>query len=193
MLAVSVCLFGLSACRMDEEDAAHYEQVLALALDEVGEENWKFTGQCCGWSGEAVNEYDQYNFYIDEENYNDYRRYWLEDVPEEEYRDGLNADLWETGDRVQHCINIYQLRYESDVDYMGVALKKDTDYYLVSVYEHTVFFRHVYAFGESETYGVSCGFSLGDESPRRMLYHQEGSRWIMENTKAEGANQLLPR
>ncbi len=49
-VAAWMCMLSLSACRMSEEDAACYEEVLALALDEVGDDDWVPTGWCCGWS-----------------------------------------------------------------------------------------------------------------------------------------------
>lgn len=181
LLLSLLCLFPLAACGMSKEDAALYEQVLALALEEVGSDDWVFTGQCCGWGSESVNEYNQYNFYIDKADYDTYKHYWLEDVPREQYAEGLNEDLRSCGDPVQHCINIYRLNYIGDVEYGGVMLKKDTNYYLVSVYDSAVYYRYIFAFQDSKNFATDSGYVLDEGNPsRRMFFHQEGRHWIRE-------------
>lgn len=189
LLAVTAALTGvltLSACGMDEEDRQAYQEVLALALKEHGEDDWVSTGECCSWGMETPNYYDQYNFYIDEADYNDYKDYWLEDVPKEKYREGLNEDLWYTGDLVQHCINIYKLNYSENEDYMGVKLKKNTNYYLVSVYDRAVYYEYIHRYEDADNFFRSSNFNIDEYScTAKVFYHKEKDRWIAEEIGGE--------
>ena len=186
VLIVLLCVASLSGCGLSEEESADYEEVLALALEEFGEKNWVHTGQSRSWGSETPNYHDQYNFYIDEELYDEYKHYWLEDVPENKYKEGLNQDLWQSGDYAQHCINIYKLNYSNDIDYSGVTVKKETDYYRVSVYDKALYYKYIYGFKDSQNFFTESDFRVDDDSLiAEMLYHKEGKDWVMEKVNRD--------
>ncbi len=183
---ILLCVFLFSACGMDPKHKKAYEELQEKLLEEVGEENWKLTGEACGWGMESVNEYNRYYFYIDENLYHKYKDYWLEDVPTEAYREGMNSSLGEAGDKVQHCINVYMLRYESDIDYGGVAVKKNTDYFLVHVYDHAVYYMDVGRTLGKGARMIETKFNIDESSlSRKMLCHKRFGRWIMEDIPKE--------
>lgn len=180
ILTALLCTLTLSACGMSETDQDLYREVLALALEEAGEDDWVFTGQCSGWSMEISNPYDEYNFYINKAQYNTYKNYWLEDVPKEEYYANLNFGLGTYGDYAQHCINIYQLNYIEDTTYKGVPLEKNKNYYLVTVYDRAVYYRYVSSYSDSSGYMVFPSFNVDEDSiSMQMLYHKDRKKWVM--------------
>lgn len=174
-------IFSLSACGMDKEHSQAYEEVLQLTLDKEGEEDWKPTGQCVSWGMETPNYYDKYYFYIDKDKYYDYKEYWLEDVPREKYREGFNESLWETGDYAQHCINIKMRNYTQDSEYMGIKLKKDTEYYIVSVYDKALYYVYINGFEDENNFIRNSGFRVDKDSCiATIIYHKNGKDWVAE-------------
>lgn len=179
-----LCLFLFSACGMDPEHKKAYDELQGQLLEEVGEENWKQTGEVCGWGMETPNEYNRYYFYIDEEKYPMYKHYWLEDIPPKSYKEGMNSGLDTAGDKVQYCINVKMLRYKEDIDYGGVAVKKDTDYFLVKVYDRAIYYVTVGRGISEDSHMIESVFDIDESSLRRkMLCHKERGKWIMEDVQ----------
>lgn len=71
---------------------------------------------------ELTDKTDKYYFYIDSNNYNKYKNYWLEGIDKYQYRDKYNVGLANHGDYVFAAININDLSYKSDVEYENVHL-----------------------------------------------------------------------
>ncbi len=175
-----LCTVIFSACGLTEERQNEYEEVLDLALEEVNPGNWVATGQTIGWGYETPNYHDQYYFYIDEDDYDDYKFDWLEDYPKENYYDGLNKGMGQYGDYMQHCINILTLQYETNSDYGGVPLEKNKLYYLVCVYDKAIYYKTVTKGGDGNFY-VSTSSNVDDESlSRRIIFYKKHGSWVME-------------
>lgn len=181
ILAALGGVLSMSGCGMDEEHAEAYEEVSRLAVKEYGGEDWVPTGVCRSWGMETPNYYDKYYFYIDKDLYNNYKDYWLEDVPEEDFYESYNESLLNTGDYVQHCINIYLISCEEDEDYRGVQLKKNTEYYLTTVYENALYYQYISRFQDKDNFFSNANFRVDENSVKaEILYHKEGKRWIGE-------------
>ncbi len=191
ILAAAAALTGilsLSACGMDEEHTNDYEEVLQMALEEYGGQDWVMTGACRSWGMETPNNHDKYYFYIDNDKYYDYKEYWLEDVPKEKFREGFNKNLWETGDYVQHCINIEMRNNPENGEYMGIKLEKDRDYYVVSVYDKALYFAYLYDYKDADNYFRDCGFKVDEEScTAKVIYHKTENGWTSEKADLQKA------
>lgn len=190
VLIVLLCVASLSGCGLSEEESADYEEALQMALEKYGGQDWVMTGACRSWGMETPNKHDKYYFYIDKDKYYDYKEYWLEDVPAEKFREGFNKNLWETGDYVQHCINIKMRNNTENSEYMGIKLEKDRDYYVVTVYEKALYFVYIYDFKDPDNYFRDCGFKLDeDSSTATIIYHKDKNGWVAEEADPEKAIQ----
>ncbi len=137
--------------------------------------NWKYVDYAYGWSGERTNKEDRYYFYIDEENYNSYKNYWLEDVKKSEYNSGLNKDLEEYGDRVFHLINVSSLSYKSDIEYGNVHMYKNKTYYLVRIYDNAIYYKYIYEDMISSDFDYDWNNLL-----KEYIFYQNNGEWVIE-------------
>lgn len=143
--------------------------------------NWKYIDSAYGWSGEWTNKKDKYYFYIDEEKYNLYKNYWLEDVEKSEYSSGLNKNLGEYGNRVFHLINLRSLSYNSDIDYGNVHMYKDKTYYLVQIYDKSIYYKYVSYYKDINNYAISSDFNYDRDSLlKEYIFYQDNNEWIIE-------------
>lgn len=143
--------------------------------------NWKYVDSSYGWSGEWTNKEDKYYFYIDEENYNLYKNYWLEDVEESDYYSGLNKDLFKYGNRVFHLINISSLVYNSDIEYGNVHMHKDKTYYLVQIYDKAIYYKYISSYKDINNYILLSNFDYDRDSLlKEYIFYQDNNNWIIE-------------
>lgn len=143
--------------------------------------DWKYVDSAYGWSGEWTNKEDKYYFYIDEENYNLYKNYWLEDVEKSYYVEELNKDLGEYGNRVFHLINVSGLSYNSDIDYGNVHMYKDKTYYLVQIYDKAIYYKYISYYKDINNYFLSSNFDYDNDSLlKEYIFHQDDNEWIIE-------------
>lgn len=143
--------------------------------------NWKYVDYAYGWSGERINKKDKFYFYIDDEEYDLYKNYWLEDVEESNYEDGLNRYLWEYGDRVFHLINISSLSYNSDIDYGNVHMAKDKTYYLVQIYNKAIYYKYISHYKDINNYSISSNFDYDRDSLlKEYIFYQDNNEWVIE-------------
>lgn len=143
--------------------------------------NWKYVDSSYGWSGEWTNKEDKYYFYIDEENYNLYKNYWLEDVVKSKYFSGLNKDLLKYGNRVFHLININSLVYNSDIEYGNVHMYKDKIYYLVQIYDKAIYYKYILSYKDINNYVILSNFDYdGDSLLKEYIFYQDNNNWVIE-------------
>lgn len=119
-----------------------YEKIIQKLEDEnIMPNSWKYAGKDYSWGFEMANYSDKYCFYIDQDIYNEYTHYWLEDKDTTEFPDGYNSGLSQSGEYVFHCINIKEISYESNDEYEDIVMYKDKDYYSVKIYERALYYQ----------------------------------------------------
>lgn len=143
----------------------------------------KFVNYRYGWGMELTDKTDKYYFYIDSNNYNKYKNYWLEGIDKYQYRDKYNVGLANHGDYVFAAININDLSYKSDVEYENVHLQANKTYYLVQIYDETIYYEYVSALdvnNETKYYVYSASNCKEDRISKEYIFHQENEKWIIE-------------
>lgn len=143
--------------------------------------NLKYVASDYEWGMESADKTDKYYFYIANEQYNNYKSYWLEDVNKSQYREGYNRNLWETGDYVFYAINVSDLKYSSDIQYGNINLKANKQYYLVQIYDEAIYFKYIWNYKEDGSYLVDSKFKYKDDSLlKEYIFSQDSSKWLIE-------------
>lgn len=145
--------------------------------------NLKYVSNAYGWSMEWVDRTNKYYFYIDSNNYDKYKSYWLEGIDKSQYRDRYNTNLARYGDYVFKAININDLTRQSDGEYCNIYLTANKTYYLVTMYDEAIYYRYISASdvkGETEYYEYSA-FNCKEESmSNEYIFHEENNQWVIE-------------
>lgn len=166
---------------VEEREDTYNGIVDELESNKLITNDWRFVSKDYGWSGEWIDRSDQYYFYIDDEKYEKYKHYWLEGVNTAKYRDNYNRDLYEFGDYVFHAINISDLSYENDIDYANVHLTKNKTYYLVQIYDNSIYYKYIYNYKDDGSYLTGSNFQLdGDSLSSEYIFYKENNKWIIE-------------
>lgn len=125
---------------------------------------------------------NRWYFYIDENNYDKYKKYWLEGIKKSEYTLGYNENLDEYGDYVFTIVNIQELFHTEDTEegdeYQNIYLDGNTTYYLVDIYDEGIYYKVIT--GSAESPYDSTRYSLGDWPVNRYFVHKEKGEWIFE-------------
>ena len=120
-------------------------------------------------------------FYINKDNYNSYKHYWLEDVDKSKLKEDYNDDLYNTGDYVFHAININDLTSDSDSTYKNINIYKDKTYYIVTIYQKALFYKDIIRFSSVDKYSTDNHFKIDRSSKSsELLFHQEDGKWVYE-------------
>lgn len=130
-----------------------------------------------------IKQINKYYFYIDSNNYDKYKSYWLEGIDKSQYRDKYNSDLAIHGDYVFKAININDLSYQSDVEYGNVHLTANNTYYLVQIYDESIYYKYISAVDVNDEikYYEYSAFNCKDDSiSKEYIFHQENEKWIIE-------------
>lgn len=155
--------------------------ITILSQNNLISSNWIYVSDGYGWGMESLNRSDKYYFYINNENYEKYKYYWLEDVDKSEYREGYNEDLLEFGDYIFHAINISDLSYNSDIDYGNVHMSKNKTYYLVQFYNNAIYYKYISDYKNENYYGIVSDFELNYGSlSNEYIFYQENGQFIVE-------------
>lgn len=145
--------------------------------------NLKFISYKYGWNNNFADKTDKYYFYIDGNDYDEYKHYWLEGIDESQYTYGYNAELLENGDYVFKVVNIKEETYASDIEHYNVQLKANKTYYFVNIYEEGLYFKRVSgqeANGDFK-YNIDGVFKYKEESISNMyVFYQENGNWNFE-------------
>ncbi len=142
--------------------------------------SWKYVDQNYSWGGEMPNHYEINYIYIEKDLYDEYKYYWLEDIDDSEYEDGLNKSLVTTGDKVFYDVCIYDLGENLDGKYGGVSTIPDTRYFLITIYDNVLYYTYVSVVGE-DSYGMQDMIDKYDANIiKGYLAHQEDNKWIYE-------------
>ena len=145
--------------------------------------NLKYVGYEYGWKYEWIDKTDKYYFYIDNDNYDKYKNYWLEGIDKSEYTDKYNKNLATYGDYAFKAININDLVYKSDVEYGNVHLTANKTYYLVQIYDEAIYYKYVSAVDEKDEtkyYIYSASSFKEDSISKEYIFHQENNKWKIE-------------
>lgn len=197
---VSLCLFlmilgkiidnGINNIKDKIDAYEEKEQIREEIYDSIPKEllnrnliskNLKYVNYAYAWSGEWPDKTDKYYFYIDSNNYDKYKSYWLEDVNKKNYSEGYNRNLWETGDYVFTAINVTDLKYSDDEKYGNVQLKANKQYYLVQIYDEAIYFKYVWNYKEDGSYIIDSNFKYKNNSLlKEYIFSQDGDSWIVE-------------
>ena len=143
----------------------------------------KFVNYKYGWGMEWTDKTDKYYFYIDSNDYNKYKNYWLEGIDKSQYRDKYNEGLATYGDYVFKAINVNDLSYTSDVEYGNVHLSANKTYYLVQIYDEAIYYEYVRVLDvndETEYNVYSASNCKEDSISKEYIFHQENDKWIIE-------------
>lgn len=143
----------------------------------------KYVNYRYGWGMEWTDKTNKYYFYIDSNNYDKYKSYWLEGIDKSQYRDKYNEGLATYGDYVFKAINVNDLSYTSDVEYGNVHLKANETYYLVQIYDEAIYYNYVSALdvnNETKYYVYSASNCKEDSISKEYIFHQENNKWEIE-------------
>lgn len=195
MIIISLSLFtkALVIGINDKIDAyEEKEQTRDNIYDSIPEEllnrnliskNLKYVNCKYGWGIEWIDTTDKYYFYIDSNNYDKYKSYWLEGINKSQYRDEYNEELATYGDYVFQAINVNDLSYTSDVEYGNVHLAANKTYYLVKIYDEAIFYKYIIATdsGDEIKYSIYSESNCKEDSiSKEYIFHQENGEWIIE-------------
>lgn len=136
-----------------------------------------------GWENEWINKKDKYYFYIDENNYDKYKSYWLEDIDIEKCIDNYNINLIDTGDYIFHAINIKELgNFELNSSFENITITSTEIYYLINIYNEAIYYRYVNRLEQNKSkYTTIPVFKCNENSiDKRYLFHKENDKWIIE-------------
>lgn len=145
--------------------------------------NLKYVNYKYGWGMEWADKTNKYYFYIDSNNYDKYKSYWLEGIDKSQYRDKYNEGLATYGDYVFTAININDLSYKSDVEYSNVHLTANKTYYLVQIYDEAIYYKYISTVDvndETKYYVYSASNYKEDSISKEYIFHQEKEKWIIE-------------
>lgn len=147
--------------------------------------NLKYVNYKYGWEMEWADKTNKYYFYIDSNNYDKYKSYWLEGIDKSQYRDKYNEGLATYGDYVYvfTAININDLSYKSDVEYSNVHLTANKTYYLVQIYDEAIYYKYISTVDvndETKYYVYSASNYKEDSISKEYIFHQEKKKWIIE-------------
>lgn len=147
--------------------------------------NLKYVNYKYGWGMEWADKTNKYYFYIDSNNYDKYKSYWLEGIDKSQYRDKYNEGLATYGDYVYvfTAININDLSYKSDVEYSNVHLTANKTYYLVQIYDEAIYYKYISTVDvndETKYYVYSASNYKEDSISKEYIFHQEKEKWIIE-------------
>ncbi|MGX8774084.1 MAG: LptM family lipoprotein [Bacillota bacterium] len=185
-LFVLLSIFMLAGCMTEEEkeiDAVFDSINKDIAGTSIVPSNWKYVDSLFPSGGEMIICNEKHFFYIEKDIYDEYKYYWLEDVDDSDYRDGLNSELRTVGNKVFYDINMSNLGELSDGDYRGVSTTPDARYYLITIYDNVLYYNDVSEIGE-DAYGISPVFDTSEANTiKEYLAHQENGKWIYEEIK----------
>lgn len=143
----------------------------------------KYVNYRYGWGMEWTDKTNKYYYYIDSNNYDKYKSYWLEGIDKSQYRDKYNDGLATYGDYVFKEINVNDLSYTSDVEYGNVHLKANETYYLVQICNEAIYYNYVSALdvnNETKYYVYSASNCKEDSITKEYIFHQENNKWEIE-------------
>lgn len=129
--------------------------------------NLKYVNYKYGWKMEWADKTNKYYFYINSNNYDKYKSYWLEGIYKSQYRNKYNEGLATYSDYAFTDININDLSYESEVEYGNVHLTVNRPYYLIQIYDETNY------------YVYSASNCKKDSISKEYIFHQENGKWCV--------------
>lgn len=158
-----------------------YDSIIEELLNKnLISKNLKYVDCDYGWTYEHVDKTDKYYVYIDSENYDKYKKYWLEGVDQSQYSDDYNAGLYAYGDYVFKAININDLSYELGTDYGNVHLEANKTYYLVKIYDEAIYYKYISAVDVNGIirYDISNSLNYKEDSlSKKYIFYKENNEW----------------
>ena len=144
-------------------------------------EDWTYIDYAYEWGMETPDRTNRNYFYINKDNYNSYKHYWLEDLDKSKLSEDYNEDLYDNGEYVFHAVNINDLTSDSDSTYKNINIYKDTTYYVVTIYQKALFYKDIIRFSSVDKYSTDNYFKIDRSSKSaELLFHQEDGKWVYE-------------
>ena len=196
MLAIIIFLFVCFVDMVNDikeniDNRAKEKQQIAEIYDSIPEDlfdrgilsdDLKYVGYDYAWGYKSADTSRKYYFYIDSDNYDEYKHYWLEDVGGLRYQDGYNSHLASFGNYVFSAVYVSDLSYTYDTEYCGVDLLANKTYYVVCIYDQAIYYKYVRKYGSDDNprYHNYTGHSVKDESlSQKYIYYQENDEWVV--------------
>lgn len=165
----------------EARDALYQSIVNDVTENEPLFEGTSQVGFAYSWGAETPDKTRPNYFFLPDSLHDAYCAYWLEDIDPSALYEGLNRDLWETGDPVFYAIHISGTSFSSDTDVEGIPLKAGEDYYFVDIYDKAIYYQYVSRYQDAEHYTVLPGFRCFEYGPAKCwLYYQENGEWVKE-------------
>lgn len=162
-------------------DDTYFNILPELSKSNFIPEDWTYIDYAYEWGMETPDRTNRNYFYINKDNYNSYKHYWLEDVDKSKLKEDYNDDLYNTGDYVFHAINIDDLTPDSDSTYRNIKIYKDKTYYVVTIYKKALFYKDIIRFSSVDKYSTDNYFKIDRNSKStELLFHQEDGKWVYE-------------
>lgn len=154
-----------------------------LLVEKILSEDYIFVGKKSPWGYKSTDVSRKYYFYINEEKYDEYKHYWLEDIDESDYRDDYNSGLSSYGDYVFKAVLVSDLCYEDDTYYGNVFLEANKTYYLVNIYDEAIYYKYIRESGSKENlkYSDYVGFNVKEESlSAKYIFQKNNDHWSIQ-------------
>lgn len=162
-------------------DDTYFSILPELSKGNFISDDWTYIDYAYEWGMETPDHTNRNYFYINKDNYNSYKHYWLEDVDKSKLKEDYNDDLYNTGDYVFHAININDLTSDSDSTYKNINIYKDKTYYIVTIYQKALFYKDIIRFSSVDKYSTDNHFKIDRSSKStELLFHQEDGKWVYE-------------
>lgn len=167
--------------RKSTRDALYQSIVDDVTASELIFEGTSQVGFAYSWGAETPDKKSPNYFFLPDSLYGAYCAYWLENIDPSALYEGLNQDLWETGDPVFYAIHISKTAYASDTDVEGIPLRAGKEYYFVDIYDKAIYYQYVSGYQDAEHYTVLPGYRCFEYGAARCwLYYQENGEWVKE-------------
>lgn len=174
-------ILGSRIQQAEDRDALYQSIADDVAASEPLFEGTSQVGFAYSWGAETPDKTKPNYFFLPDSLHDAYCAYWLENVEPSALYEGLNQDLWETGDPVFYAIHISGTTFPSDTDVEGIPLKAGEDYYFVDIYDKAIYYQYVSRYQDAEHYTVFPEFRCFEYGPARCwLYYQENGEWVKE-------------
>ena len=190
---ITVCLVDMVKDVKDNIDnRAKEKQLITETYDSIPEEMFdrgilsddlRYVGYDYAWGYKSSDISRKYYFYIDSENYDKYKHYWLEGVSNSQYQDGFNSRLGSSGNYVFSAVYVSDLSYTQDTEYCGVDLQANKMYYLVCIYDEAIYYKYVRKYGSDDNvrYQNYTGHNINNESlSQKYIFYQENDEWVVQ-------------
>lgn len=190
-LSIGILILGIKQAANDIQENIDNKNSTQRLYDSIPEElmeqglfpaDLKLVGTDFAWAGEWPDKTHQIYFYIAEDQYDQYKSYWLEGVDEADYTDHYNTHLAGSGAHVFQAISVDDYLCTEDREEGNVLIKANVQYYSVNTYNSALYYETLSAYGSDKDQYLRFSNHAYDEYNPDASYmlHQEDGRWVIE-------------